>query len=174
MAGELSRYADFVERKAWLDWLALSWTWPTPWAHKAHYKASLVIRPHGLKVHNSFAKQIQRSCTQLQENKMNLGHAWEELTIAVASMAVSTQSLQSRISEVYISSLIKIQPKNHLTEEMGKTYQEIVKSFQGIVPFDQHLVRSSANAMTDAKAEEVAQKIIYLYATVCSEYKVGT
>lgn len=100
---------------------------------------------------------------------MGLDYAWEKTMVAVTSMASNPDSINERIASAYVDSLIRINPEEHLTEDLRPLFADITTALTRTpATGDEGRARASARAMTTEQATDVARKIVNLYDQVCA------
>ena len=94
----------------------------------------------------------------------------EKFTRAVHSMAVSPKSIQDRVAEAHIESLIHVDPKD-LPESIRYRFTELLRKLTSEKPIGtEGTVLATTNKMSAAEASEIAQEIVTLADSVSSDY----
>ncbi len=95
---------------------------------------------------------------------MSIGYTWEKLHDAVLTLASGTGSIQERLCDAYVYSLIRLQKQDDFPVEMRDDFEVIQKELTAVQPFgEEGSVKASTNAMTDDKASKIAEKIVSMY-----------
>lgn len=108
---------------------------------------------------------------------MSLNYTWEKFHVAVSALASGTGSIQERLCNAYIYSLmlLEVHEPNDLPETMRNDFEEITRELTAVEPSEgEGSVQASTNAMTDTKASEIAEKILSLYNRITRMYAVET
>ena len=97
---------------------------------------------------------------------MSLDYAYEKLSVAVTSMATSTDSLQNRLANVYVYGFhtIGLNVNADLPPNLRSLYREIEKNLTKVpAQGDEGSVLATTRAMRDEEAKKVIEQIVYLY-----------
>ncbi len=97
---------------------------------------------------------------------MSLDYAYEKLSVAVISMATSTDSLQKRLANAYVYGFhtIGLDVKADLTPNLRSLYHEIEKNLtKEPARGDEGSIVATTNVMRDEEAKKLIEQIVYLY-----------
>jgi hypothetical protein len=100
---------------------------------------------------------------------MSLSYAWEKLYTAVASIAVSTDSLQERLANAYIFGFhtIGLDVNADLPPDLRSSYHEIVKELTKVpAQGDEGTVVATTRVMSDEDAKKLIDQLVSLYDNV--------
>jgi enoyl-[acyl-carrier-protein] reductase (NADH) len=91
-------------------------------------------------------------------------HHIEKLTRAVHSMAVSPKSIQDRLADVYVDSLIYIKPDD-MPQDLRYRFTELSRKLTA-VDSPEGSVIATTRQMSEMEAIELAQEIFALFDSV--------
>jgi len=97
---------------------------------------------------------------------MSLDYAYEKLSVAVTSMATSTDSLQNRLANAYIYGFhtIGLDVNADLPPNLRSLYREIEKNLTKVpARGDEGSVVATTSVMRDEEAKKLIEQIVYLY-----------
>lgn len=95
---------------------------------------------------------------------MSLSYTWQKLHAAVLILASGTGTIQERLCDAYVDSLIRLHDPNDFPLEMRKDFEAIQKELTAVPPSgNEGSAKASTNDMTDDKASEIAEKIVSMY-----------
>jgi hypothetical protein len=97
---------------------------------------------------------------------MSLDYAYEKLSVAVTSMATSTDSLQNRLANAYITGFhtIGLNVNADLPPNLRPLYHQIERNLTKVpVQGDEGRVVATTRVMRDEEAKELIEQIVYLY-----------
>lgn len=97
---------------------------------------------------------------------MSLDYAYEKLSMAVTSMAISTDSLQNRLANAYIYGFhtIGLDVNADLPPNLRSLYREIERNLTKVpAQGDEGSVVATTRAMRDEEAKKLIEQIVYLY-----------
>ena len=95
---------------------------------------------------------------------MNISHPLQKLTRAVHSMAVSPESIQDRLANVYVESLNYIKPVD-LPEDLQYRFTELLRKLTAVKSPEGNVIATTSQ-MSEMEAIELAQEIVYLFDAV--------
>lgn len=103
---------------------------------------------------------------------MPLGYAWEKLSVAVAGMARSQESLQYRLVEAHLC-FHSLREDDFPKGELREAFHDIIHALtwrpaQG----DEGTVKATTQQMTDQEASELIEKLVSLYDEISQLYGV--
>jgi hypothetical protein len=87
----------------------------------------------------------------------DLSYPYEKFVVAIYCLA-GKASLQRRLEDVYMSCLIRLKPEDFEDQDMRSHFEGIMEHLTGDGP-----VRDTVMAMSDDKAESLAEQIIGLF-----------
>ncbi len=94
---------------------------------------------------------------------MALDYVWEKLMVAVSGMAASEQSLQERLADAYVSSLIRLDAED-LPGELQEDFRALEDAMGRVNPTgDEGSARASTRRMSTEEARQWIGKIVSMY-----------
>lgn len=101
---------------------------------------------------------------------MKYGYSYEKMSNAVHTLAVGLGSLQQRIADAYLYSIIHVK-RDELPENTLAKFDKMDRTMHSGTPIgDEGLINASARNLTDNEASEVAEAILFIADEVESAY----
>lgn len=96
---------------------------------------------------------------------MSLEYAYEKLSVAVAGMATSTDSLQKRLANAYLSfHTIGLDVKADLPSNLQSLYHEIENSLTRVPPQgSEGSILATTRTLRDEEAYRLIEQVVELY-----------
>lgn len=100
---------------------------------------------------------------------MGIDYAWEKAMVAVTGMACNPDSINERIAHAFAYSLIRINPEEHLPEDLRPLLEEIRTALTSVEPIgDEGSIAATTRVMSTEEATNIARKIVDLYDKICA------
>ena len=98
---------------------------------------------------------------------MAINYGWEKFHLAVLSLASGSGSIQSRLANVFVSSLKRVEPSKDLPPELQAEFASILQEMTSVQPKGKEgSLAASAQAMSTERASEIAERIVSMYDTI--------
>jgi hypothetical protein len=102
---------------------------------------------------------------------MSLSYGWEKLHTAVHSLAGSANQSE-RLVNAAAYSLLNINPKNDLPEEMREDFETLIRELTAVeAKGDEGKLRATINSFSEVELNHSIEKIIGLYDSICRHRK---
>lgn len=99
-------------------------------------------------------------------------YAWEKLLVATQILARGNDILRSRLSDAYMSSLIRLRIEDgghEFPQHLVPVWLEIERQFETATEYgSEGRAEASVMLLDDNQARELAEKIVGLFADVCA------
>ncbi len=93
---------------------------------------------------------------------MRYGYSYEKMSNAVRTLAVGLESLQQRIADAYLDSVLHVK-RDELPESTLATFDKMDRTMRSGDPIgDEGIINASARNLTDHEASEVAEAILFI------------
>lgn len=100
---------------------------------------------------------------------MSISYGWEKFRAALEGMAANPGSLQQRIGDAYVYSLIRIRSDEDLPVELRPSFEELkARLTRENAVGDEGDVAATVAKMSDAEAEELAHTIVRIHDQLCA------
>src|ERR671925_654607 len=96
---------------------------------------------------------------------MDIDHVWEKLYLAVLGMARSTQPLQERLANAYVSALHQLEDED-LPEDLIDDFEKVIEALTRVgepVLEGEGSVHATVREMDDETARQLIEEIVDLY-----------
>ena len=102
---------------------------------------------------------------------MSISYGWEKLHTAVHSLC-GNGSQSERLVSAVVFSLIRIEPKEDLPEELQEEFEEFMKQMISTpAKGDEGTAQATINTLDEMQIKNAIEKIISLYDSVCRHRK---